>query len=98
MSWPLSATAFHDRPARKFLANRPDLRPRFTETLAQLTTDPFDPSLRLHALSGKPQGLQAVSLTYRLRMTLTLQVTERGILFIGIGIGIGIGSHDEVYG
>jgi mRNA-degrading endonuclease YafQ of YafQ-DinJ toxin-antitoxin module len=92
LSWPLSTTAFHDRRARKFLATRPDLRPRFTETLAQLATDPFDPSLRLHALSGKLQGLQAVSLTYRLRMPLTLQVTERDIRFIDIG------SHDEVYG
>jgi mRNA-degrading endonuclease YafQ of YafQ-DinJ toxin-antitoxin module len=91
MSWTLSTTAFFDRRARKFLARQPDLRPRFAETLAQLATDPFEPSLRLHPLSGKLLGLHAVRLTYSYRITLTLQVTERDILLIDIG------SHDEVY-
>lgn len=92
MSWSLSTTNFFDRRARKFLAKHPDLRPRFAETQAQLATDPFDSSLRLHALSGKLQGLLAVSLTYRFRMTLTLQITEHDILLIDIG------SHEEVDG
>lgn len=92
MSWSLSTTAFFDRRARKFLSRHPDPRPRFSETLTKLATDPFDPSLRLHALSGKLQGLQAVSLTYRFRMTLTLQITEHDVLLIDIG------NHDEVYG
>jgi mRNA-degrading endonuclease YafQ of YafQ-DinJ toxin-antitoxin module len=43
-------------------------------------------------LSGKLQGLQAVSLTYRYRITLSLQITEHEILLIDIG------NHDEVYG
>lgn len=92
MSWALATTAFFDRRARKFLAKHPDLRPRFAETLAQLTADPFQPGLRLHPLTGKLQGLQAVSLTYSYRITLTLQITEHEILLIDIG------SHDEVYG
>jgi mRNA-degrading endonuclease YafQ of YafQ-DinJ toxin-antitoxin module len=92
MNWTLSTTAFFDRRARKFLARHPDLRPRFAETLAQLTADPFQPGLRLHPLSGKLQGLQAVSLTYSYRITLTLQISEHEILLIDIG------SHDEVYG
>lgn len=91
MNWTLSTTAFFDRRARKFLARHPDLRPRFAETLAQLTADPFQPGLRLHPLSGKLQGLQAVSLTYSYRITLTLQISEHEILLIDIG------SHDEVY-
>ncbi|MHB0889095.1 type II toxin-antitoxin system RelE/ParE family toxin [Acidithiobacillus sp.] len=92
MSWTLTTTAFFDRRVRKFLAKHPDLRPRFAEALAQLATDPFQPSLRLHPLGGKLQGLQAVSLTYSYRLTLTLQITEHEILLIDIG------SHDEVYG
>ncbi len=92
MIWTLSTTAFFDRRARNFLAKHPDLRPRFAETLAQLAADPFQPGLRLHALSGKLQGLQAVSLTYSYRIALTLQITEHEILLIDIG------SHDEVYG
>lgn len=92
MSWTLTTTAFFDRRARKFLAKHPDLRSRIAETLSQLADDPFQPSLRLHALSGKLQGLQAVSLTYSYRITLTLQITEHEILLFDIG------SHDEVYG
>jgi mRNA-degrading endonuclease YafQ of YafQ-DinJ toxin-antitoxin module len=92
MSWTLATTAFFDRRARKFLTKHPDHRPRFTETLAQLATDPFEPSLRLHLLTGKFQGMYAVSLTYSYRITLTVQVTEHEILLLDIG------SHDEVYG
>jgi len=92
MSWTLTTTAFFDRRARKFFAKHPDPRSRFIETMTQLRADPFEPSLRLHPLSGKLQGMQAVSLTYSYRITLTLQITEQEILLIDIG------SHDEVYG
>ena len=92
MSWTLATTAFFDRRARKFLAKHPDLRPRFIETMAQLAADPFQPSLRLHPLSGQLQGMQAVSLTYSYHITVTLQITEQEILLIDIG------SHDEVCG
>ena len=92
MSWTLATTAFFDRRARTFLAKHPGLRPGFIETMAQLRADPFQPSLRLHPLSGKRQGMQAVSLTCSYRITLTMQVTESEILLIDIG------SHDDVYG
>ena len=92
MSWTLATTAFFDRRVRKFLTRHPDLRPRFADTLAQLVTDPFEPGLRLHALTGKLQGMQAVSLTYSYRITLIMQVTEHEILLLDIG------SHDAVYG
>ena len=92
MTWTLVTTAFFERRARKFLTRHPDLRPRFVQTLEQLRADPFQPGLRLHPLSGKLQGLQAVSLTYRYRITLTVQITEREILLLDIG------SHDEVNG
>ena len=92
MSWTLTTTAFFDRRVRKFLTRHLDLRPRFIETMAQLRADPFEPSLRLHPLTGKLQGMQAVSLTYSYRITLTLQITEHEILLLDIG------SHDEVYG
>ena len=92
MSWTLVTTASFDRRARKFLTRHPDLRPRLAETLEKLRADPFEPGLRLHPLTGKLQGLQAVSLTYSYRITLTLQITEHEILLLDIG------SHDEVYG
>jgi mRNA-degrading endonuclease YafQ of YafQ-DinJ toxin-antitoxin module len=92
MSWTLVTAASFDRRARKFLTRHPDLRPRLAETLEKLRADPFEPSLRLHPLTGKLEGLQAVSLTYSYRITLTLQITEHEILLLDIG------SHDEVYG
>ncbi len=92
MSYNLVTTAFFERRARKFLTKHPDLRPRFIQTLEQLRSDPFEPSLKLHPLTGKLQGMQAISLTYSYRITLTLQVTEHEILLLDIG------SHDEVYG
>ena len=92
MSWTLITTASFERRARKFLKKHPDLRPRIVEILERLRADPFEPGLRLHALSGKLQGMQAVSLTRSHRITLTLRVTEHEILLLDIG------SHDEVYG
>jgi len=92
MSWTLVTTASFDRRARKFLTRHPDLRPRLAETLEKLRADPFESGLRLHPLTGKLQGLQAVSLTYSTRITLTLQITEHEIVLLDIG------SHDEVYG
>jgi len=92
MSWALITTASFDRRARKFLARHPDLRPRLAETLERLRAAPFEPSLRLHPLTGKLQGLQAISLTFSYRIILTLQITEQEILLLDIG------SHDEVYG
>ena len=56
-----------------------------------LEDDPFQPSLRLHPLSGKLRGKHAVSLTHDYRITLTLVVSEQTITLIDIG------THDEVY-
>ncbi|HRP98588.1 MAG TPA: hypothetical protein PL143_20315 [Rhodocyclaceae bacterium] len=91
MNWALATTATFVRRARKFLTRHPDLRERFANALAHLEQDPFQPSLRLHALTGKLSGLYAVSLTWGYRITLTLQITEREILLLDIG------SHDDVY-
>jgi len=79
------------RLARKFFKQHPDLRSRFAKLLDELQSDPYQPSLRLHALSGKLASCYAVSLTYSYRITLTLLVTEREIILLDIG------SHDEVY-
>ena len=80
------------RQARKFFKKHPDLKPRFTEVVAQLQNDPFQPGLRLHPLAGKLAGCHAVSLTYSYRITLTLLLTDKEIILLDIG------SHDEVYG
>lgn len=91
MSWTLLTTASFDRRARKFLARHPDLRGRLAETLTRLTTDPFDPTLHLHALTGRLEGLQAVRVSYGIRIVLTLRITGREVELLDIG------THDEVY-
>ncbi|MBN8450918.1 MAG: plasmid stabilization protein [Candidatus Accumulibacter sp.] len=92
MSWTLVTTISLDRRTRKLLARHPDLRPRLADTLDKLHTDPFEPGLRLHPLTGKLQGMQAVGLADSYGITLTLQITEHEILLLDIG------SRDEVYG
>ncbi len=64
----------------------------FADVLRRLETNPFDPSLKLHNLTGKLAGKQAVSLTYSYRIVLCVEVTEHEIILHNIG------SHDEVYG
>ncbi|MCO6428344.1 plasmid stabilization protein [Nitrosomonas communis] len=90
MTWTLVTTVFFERRVQKFLTKHPDLRPRFIEILIQLRDDPFQPTLHLHPLSGKLQGMQAVSLTHSCRIILALQISEHEILLLDIG------SHDEV--
>ena len=69
-----------------------DLTQRLDSVLAQLRQDPFAPSLRLHALSGALDGLQAVSVNYAYRIVLCVEVKEHEVILHNIG------THDEVYG
>ena len=87
----LVTTEYFLRRARKFLRKHPDLQEQFARVLDNLQDDPFAPHLAFHQLGGKLKGVQAVSLTHRYRITLTLIVTEREITMLDIG------SHDEVY-
>lgn len=91
MSYTLVTPNAFLRQARKFFQKHPELTPKFQQVLQKLGADPFDPSLRLHALGGALTGLHAVSLTYSFRLTLTLRITEKEIVLLDIG------SHDEVY-
>lgn len=91
MSYTLTTPDAFIRQARKFFQKHPDLTPKFQQVLQKLQADPFDPSLRMHALSGPLAGLHAVSLTYSYRLTLTLQIAEKEIILLDIG------SHDQVY-
>ena len=84
-------TQYFLRRARKFLRKHPDLRERFAQVVDDLKEDPFAPHLDYHHLGGKLEGIQAVSLTYDYRITLTVMVTDKEITLLDIG------SHDEVY-
>jgi mRNA-degrading endonuclease YafQ of YafQ-DinJ toxin-antitoxin module len=79
------------RHAAKFFRQHPDLQSRFASLVVALEDNPFEPSLRLHALSGQFDGFHAVRLTYAFRVVLILRVEEQRITLVDIG------THDEVY-
>lgn len=79
------------RAARQFGKRHPELRSKLAMVLRDLQQDPFQQHLKLHNLGGRLAGIQAVSLTYDYRITLTVIVTEKEITLLDIG------SHDDVY-
>ena len=56
-----------------------------------LEANPFHPSLRLHPLRGKLEGLHSVSINLSYRITLELLLQDEQI------IPINVGDHDAVY-
>ena len=79
------------RQAKKFFKKHQDLKIRFGKPVTVLSNDPFQAALELDPLSGKLEGIWAVSLTYKYRVTLTLMITEKEIILLDIG------THDEAY-
>ncbi len=84
-------SASFSRSAEHFLRQHPKLKGKFAQTLRDLETDPFQPHLRYHLLSGKLNGVQSVRLTESYRITLTILITEKEIVLLDIG------SHDQLY-
>ena len=91
MSYCLVFTESYSKRAAKRHKRHPDLRQQYLKTLQLLELNPFHPSLRLHALSGRLQGIHAVSLNLMHRLTLALLVTDEEIVLINVG------DHDGVY-
>lgn len=79
------------RSAEGFVRRHPELRARLATVLRNLEQDPFKSHLKLHSLGGKVEGIQAISLTYDYRITLTVIVAEKEITLLDIA------SHYEVY-
>lgn len=91
MSFTLVFTDSYNRRAGKWLKRHPELRGQYLKTLQLLEANPFHPSLRLHALHGRLQGLHSVSINLSYRITLELLITEAEV------IPIDVGNHDSVY-
>lgn len=91
MSYALIFTDQYNRRAARFIKRHPELRQQYLKTLQLLEANPFHPSLRLHALSGKLQGLHSVSINLSYRLTLELLIQDEQI------IPINVGDHDAVY-
>ena len=91
MSYTLVFTERYTRRAARFLKRHPDLRQQYLKTLQLLEVNPFHPSLRLHALSGRLTGLHSVSINLSYRITIEFLIQDGEI------IPINVGDHDAVY-
>ena len=91
MSFRLVFTAQYEKRAARFLKRHPDLEKQYLKTLQLLELNPHHPSLRLHALSGRLQGLFSVSINLSCRITLELLIEDEKI------IPVNVGTHDAVY-
>ena len=84
-------TEQYNRRAARFLKRYPELRQQYLKTLQVLEANPAHPSLRLHPLRGKLDGLYAVSINLSYRITLELLIQDGQI------IPVNVGDHDAVY-
>jgi addiction module RelE/StbE family toxin len=91
MSWQLIFTEQYTRRVVQFVKRHPDALGQYTKTLELLEANPHHPSLRLHALKGRLEGLSSVSINMKYRITLEMIVTEKEIILINVG------DHDQVY-
>ena len=80
--YSLICPASYRRRERIFLKRHQSLRERYLKTLLLLGNDLFHPSLRLHRLRGRLQGLHSASITMRYRITLELEIRKKEILFV----------------
>jgi mRNA-degrading endonuclease YafQ of YafQ-DinJ toxin-antitoxin module len=91
LSWSLVFTERYNRRAARFLRRHPDLKEAYRKTLLLLEANPHHPSLRLHPLNGKLQGMHSVSINLSYRISLELLIEGQTV------IPIDIGNHDAVY-
>jgi len=91
MSFQLIYTAQYEKRAASFLKRHPELEKQYLKTLQLLEINPYHPSLRLHALSGRLDGLHSVSINLSYRITLELLIQDKEI------IPVNVGDHDVVY-
>ncbi len=91
MSFSLIYTDAYNHRAARWLKKHPDLRQQYLQTLQLLELNPFHPSLRLHALSGRLAGVHSVSINLSYRITLDLLIEGKEIVLLNLG------DHDAVY-
>jgi len=91
MTYRIQFTQSYLQRAKKFLKRHPDLFRQYQKTLDLLESNPFHPSLRLHALKGPLTGMHSVSINISYRITLEFIIADNSI------IPIDVGDHDQVY-
>lgn len=91
MTFRLIFTDAYNRRAARWLKRHPDLRQQYLKTLQILEANPRHPSLRLHALGGRLDGLHSVSINLSYRITLEFLMDGENIVLVNVG------DHDAVY-
>ena len=91
MLYSLVITEQYAKRAARLIKRHPELKSQYLKTLQLLVANPFHPSLRLHALSGKLTGLHSVSINISYRITLELMIQDEKV------IPVNVGDHDSVY-
>jgi mRNA-degrading endonuclease YafQ of YafQ-DinJ toxin-antitoxin module len=91
MTWQLIFTEQYNKRAAKFLRRHPDVQAQYAKTLELLMLNPHHPSLRLHGLSGRLEGLLSISINLKYRVTIEMIITDTEIVLINVG------DHDAVY-
>lgn len=84
-------TQSYIRRAQKFAKRHRDLMGQYEKTLRLLEANPSHPSLRLHALGGKLEGLYSVSISMTDRFSLEFMIKDDTV------IPVDVGTHDETY-
>ncbi|MEQ1594589.1 MAG: plasmid stabilization protein [Casimicrobium sp.] len=92
MTYQLVFTEQYNKRAERFLKRHPDTEKQYLKTLQLLAINPHHPSLRLHALAGRMDGLHSVSINMSYRITLELVIRDRQI------IPVNVGDHGAAYG
>jgi len=85
MRFELVFTKQYNRRAARFLKRHLELEKQYLKTLQLLELNPHHPSLRLHALSGRLEGLHSVSINLSYRITLELLITDEQIVPVNVG-------------
>ena len=91
MSFTLVFTESYNCRAAKWLRKHLDLRLNYQKTLQLLELNPFHPSLRLHALQGRLQGMHSVSINLSYRITIDLLISDQETILLNVG------DHNSIY-
>lgn len=91
MPYAIEYTEQYEKRLFKFLKKHRNIVDRYKKSILLMEQNPFHPSLRLHKLSGKLEGLHSISIDMQYRITIEFYIENNRI------IPVNIGTHDDVY-
>ncbi len=81
----------YNKKAAKFIKKHRDLKNQYEKTLKLLEIDPYHPSLRLHKLKGKLEGIYSISINITYRIAIDFVIEKDEIILLDVG------HHDDLY-